>query len=196
MEHFLSSLFDFINCRGCDAFGTFLTHYGYKRLYLLSFVFSELRDLFRASKETPLIQKAVANACSTSWEERESVLVMYGKDWNHKKPRTRGFKEVLWSKMKLYTRREGSELLHIPPGAHRIRWQVSCTARGCLTYFSDGMQAEFCETVKLWSFHTLFLSQVGKNPASLHWIYISWNSIHTKSVFTSNLHQMQVQGKS
>jgi len=149
MEHFLSSLFDFINCRGCDAFGTFLTHYGYKRLYLLSFVFSELRDLFRASKETPLIQKAVANACSTSWEERESVLVMYGKDWNHKKPRTRGFKEVLWSKMKLYTRREGSELLHIPPGAHRIRWQVSCTARGCLTYFSDGMQAEFCETVKL-----------------------------------------------
>lgn len=63
MKHFLSSLFDFINCCACDGFGTFLTHYRYKRLYLLSFVFTELRDLFRASKKTPLIQKAVATAC-------------------------------------------------------------------------------------------------------------------------------------
>jgi len=49
-------------------------------------VFTELRDLFRASKETLLIQKSVATACSTSWKERESVLVME-KTGTIKKPR-------------------------------------------------------------------------------------------------------------
>ena len=137
-RNFPSTPFHLFNCCGCDAFGNFLTHYRYKRPNSLSFVFTELRDLFRASKETPLIEKSVATACSTSWKERESVLVME-KTGTIKKPRTRDFKELLWSKIKLYTRHESSELLCIPPGACRARWQTFCSARGSLTYVSDHM---------------------------------------------------------
>lgn len=100
MRNFPSTPFHFFNCCGCDACGNFLTRYRYKRLNSPSFVFAQLRDLFRASKETPPIQESVATACSTSWKERESVSVME-KPGTIKKPRTRDFKEVLWSKIEL-----------------------------------------------------------------------------------------------
>lgn len=131
MRNFPSNPFHFSNCCGCDAFGNFLTRYRYKRRDWLSFVFTELRDLFRASKPTPLIQKSITTACSTSWKERESVLVME-KTGTIKKPSTRDFEEVLWRKIKLYARHESSELLRIHPGACRARWQTFCSAKSSL----------------------------------------------------------------
>lgn len=75
-------------------------------------MFTELKDHFRAPRKTPLIQKSVSTACSTSWKERESVLIME-KTGTIKKPRTRDFKEVLRSKIKLQIRHESPELLCI-----------------------------------------------------------------------------------
>lgn len=61
MRNLPSTPFHFFNRSGCDAFGNFLTRYRYKCLNALSFVLTELRDLFRASKETPLIQEECCN---------------------------------------------------------------------------------------------------------------------------------------
>lgn len=129
---------------------TFLTHYTDKCLNSLSFVFTELRDLFRSLKERHLrplkqrhlrplkqIQNSVTTACSTSCKEQESVLVME-KTGIIKKPVTGDFKKVLWSKIKLHARLESSELLRISPGSCRGRWQT-CSARGSFTYVSDHM---------------------------------------------------------